>query len=106
MASLDRHVRGYVRTVEADPAPANPDQLSVELWLTDQRNVEQHVRWRAAHYLAGELVTELDVRPGDDIEVFLVADRRGEFKPSSSIENHTRRVFYSLNKRRRRFWPF
>jgi hypothetical protein len=102
----DRHIRGYVRSLEADPAPANPDQLRVELWLTDRRNVEQHVRWRASHYRSGELTTDLDMRPGDDVEVVLVADRRGEYKPTSYVDNHTRGVRYTLNKKRRRIWPF
>ncbi|MCH8814703.1 MAG: hypothetical protein IH957_06325 [Chloroflexi bacterium] len=102
----DRHVRGWVRSFKATPAPGTEGELNVELRLNDQRNVERYIRWRAAHYAGRDRVDSLDLNIGDEAEVLLDVDSKGRYTKNSFLQNHTRRVRYTLTPIRRRWWPF
>lgn len=106
MTRDDRHVRGWVRSFKATSAPGTDGQLDVELRLNDGRNIERYVRWRAAHYAARKRVDSLDFDIGDEAEVLLDVDSKGRYTKDSFLENHTRRVRYTLARPRRAWWPF
>ncbi len=102
----DRHVRGWVQSFKATPAPGTDGQLNVEIRINDRRNVERYVRWRSAHYLSRVRVDSLEFRVGDEAEVLLDVDKNGRYSKESFIENHTRGHRYALAPTGRRWWPF
>ena len=102
----ESHVRGWVRSFNAVPAPGAGGQLNVELRLNDGRNVERYIRWRAHHYLGRDRVDSLDLNIGDEAEVLLDVDSKHRYTRASFLENHTRGVRYTLTPMARRWWPF
>ena len=95
-----------MRSFTAVPAPGAHGELSVELRLNDGHNVERYIRWRAPHYVGRYRVDSLDLNIGDEAEVLLDVDSKHRYTKASFLENHTRRVRYTLTPIGRRWWPF
>jgi hypothetical protein len=104
MPGSSRHLRGWVRYIDVDPAAGHHDQLAVELRLADIRGHEEYAHWLSAHYLGGQLVDSLDIRFGDDVEVRLETDPQGRYTKGSFVMNYTRGVRYTLAKNGGRGW--
>ncbi len=88
--------RGWVRTADISPVPGAVEQLSVELHMTDASNMEQYCRWKSVHFAGGRPASQVDIRHGDDIEIFLVSDGRGAYTRDSYVHNHTRNLRYTF----------
>jgi hypothetical protein len=80
--------RGWVRTADISPVPGAAEQLSVELHMTDASNMEQYCRWKSVHFAGGRPASQVDIKHGDDIEIFLVTMVRGV--RGLPAHNHTR----------------
>ena len=105
MTREDRHVRGWVRAFKAT-APGAGGLLSVEMRLNDRRNVERLIRWQSTHYADRELVDALDFAVGDEAEVLLDMDKKGQYSKESFVQNHTKGRRYTLAIAKKGWWPF
>lgn len=88
--------RGWVRTADISPMPGASAQLSVELHMTDASNTEQYCRWKSAHFAGGRPAVQVDIKHGDDVEIFLVSDGKGGYTRDSYVHNHTRNLRYTF----------
>ncbi len=94
-------MRGWVRSIDFEPAAGQPEQLIVEIRLADMGGDEQYARWRSEHYAGGALVDSLDIHHGDEVELHVDAGAKGGYTAASYIENHTRNLRYTLAARRK-----
>lgn len=92
------HVRGWVRSIDFQSAAGHSEQLIVEIRLADIAGREVWARWRSEHYLGAAIVSSLEIRHGDEVELHIDADAKGHYTRDSYIEDHTRNIRYTLVK--------
>jgi len=90
--------RGHVRNVNISQAAGTKSAFRVEMWITDSSNHEQYCQWTSPHFVGRKPAAELDIRPGDDIEVRIATDARRRYLRASYIHNHSRDLRYGLTK--------